>query len=420
MTIFKFKGKLKLILVDILRGNKIVKTHELLKRQQYMTKTQLEEFRRNRIKELFHIAKSSTKYYSKFGCYEDIPVLTKEDVREKNMDLKVDGFKKKLYKKTTGGSTGTPMVYYTTANVQSYLWAGILLAWEAAGYRIGDKVAFIAGSALIKSTWRHKIFYYLFNIDLHFASPLNEDSLSSYIYKIKKSKTRLIYGYANAINAVADYINNGNETSFPYLRAVICTSEILTASMRSNIEKAFGVKVFNQYGCNEAGVSAFECEHHKMHLISTRSYYETDDNGNLISTDMANDGFIMMKYNTNDIVELADEQECDCKRNFPIIKKVIGRSNDLVVDMKNNVVHDSFFSILFSKDKSVRQYQVQFDHETISINLSVDRSWENQDCNKYIELIRPYLTFKDYRLTTGMPFVKSQNGKHKQIIDNRY
>lgn len=95
-------------------------------------------------------------------------------------DFFSNSYNKKLFKKTTGGSTGEPFAYYTTSELQSYLWAGIILSWEVAGYKLGEKVAFFAGSSLIKQGIKHKLFYKLLNADLLYASPLNDEVMQAY------------------------------------------------------------------------------------------------------------------------------------------------------------------------------------------------------------------------------------------------
>lgn len=389
-----------------------------LNQQQYLPAEELEAIRISRLAHLFQIAKTHTKYYSQFNSYQELQVLSKDIISQRFTDFVPSSYKKKLIKKTTGGSTGTPFSYYSTNKSLSYLWAGIILSWQVAGYRTGDKVAFLAGSSLYKTGWQHRLFYNLMNIDILHASPLNDSVMKAYAEKIKCRKTTLVYGYAHAINALADYLNRQPATSFPYLKGVVCTAELLTGSARENIEKAFGVKVYNQYGCNEAGVSAFECEQGKMHIISTRCIYETDKDGSLLGTDLSNEGFVMMKYNTTDIVTFSDET-CSCKRNFPIIKNVVGRLNDVVVDMKGNVLHASFFGMVFSKDTSIKQFQIVYNNDIIEVNIHSNNPDEETYKNKYLPLLRNHAVFEYYNLKINSPFFVIKNGKHKEVVDNR-
>ena len=418
MASHNIMGKLNFVIIDWLRGTCILRALKQLHQEQYMPVAQLELLRRSRLKKLFQFSKTSTHFYKSFNNYEELPVLTKDMIIKRFNDFFSTKDKRSLVKKTTGGSTGVPFAYYTTRRSVSYMWAGIILSWETTGYRIGDKVVFIAGSSLFKNDWKHKLFYKLLNVDILYASPLSDEIIEGYAERIKKDKAAVVYGYSYAINTVAEYLNRVKKHQFPDLKGVVCTAELLTDSARAKIEKAFGVPVYDQYGCNEGGISAFECEHKKMHLISTRAVYETDKHGTLISTDLMNDGFIMMKYNTTDIVEFADKP-CSCKRTFPFIKKMIGRLNDVVVDMDKKVLHASFFGITLSKDSAIHQYQVTFNNHSININIHSPYNTESYFSEKYIPLIRKYARFDIYTVTMNKPFEKSPNGKHREVVDKR-
>lgn len=412
------QGKLRFLIIDFLRGTCILKALKQLHAEQYMPLEQLETLRRQRLQKLLAHAKNHTAFYKQFDSYDDLPILTKEKVMKHFKDFFATRDKSRLVRKTTGGSTGVPFAYYTTRRSVSYMWAGIILSWETSGYTIGDKVVFLAGSSLFKNDWKHKIFYRLLNIDILYASPLSDEIMYEYAEKIKKNKASVVYGYSYAINTMAEYLNRTKKHTFPHLKGVVCTAELLTDSARIKIEKAFGVKVYDQYGCNEGGISAFECEHKKMHLVSTRAAYETDKNGVLYSTDLMNDGFIMMKYNTTDIVEFSDKP-CPCNRTYPVIEKMIGRLNDVVVDMDKKVLHASFFGITLSKDTAIHQYQVTFNNHSININVHSVVHNEEYFREKYIPLIRKYARFDTYTVTLNKLFEKTPNGKHREVVDKR-
>ena len=408
----------RLHLLDYLGGTSINSTLLSLREQQYMTSYQLGIIQQSRFEHIFDLAKNTTEFYKYAPSYEALEVLTKVTIRKNFNDFISNSYPKKMYKKGTGGSTGLPLTYLTTAQARSYLWAGIILSWEAAGYDIGDKVAFIAGTSIVKSSMRHYGFYHIMNIDVYSAFTLDHDTIHKYIKRLQQSKAKIIYGYSSALNLIANYIKESGPFYFPYLKGIVSTAELLTDNMRQNISQAFNVEVFNQYGCNEAGVSAFECEHKQMHLINTRSYFEVDHEHNLISTDLANEGFILLKYLTGDRIRLSDRKECSCGRNFPIITDIIGRSFDIVHDTKNNVLHSSFFSILFRNDPTISQFQIQFDKNNISIYLNVDTTeLDRHHYETYVDIIKQRLSFDHYNLIINAPFISSVNAKHRHIVN---
>jgi phenylacetate-CoA ligase len=409
---------LKLRLIDLIGGLSIYKVLDQIREEQYLPKEKLDRMREEKLEALFALAKKSAPYYASFKNVAELPVLTKKIIRQQPDAFLSNTYTGKLIKKSTSGSTGTPLDFYSSAQAQSYLWAGLLLCWEVTGYRFGDKVAFIAGNALIKKGLKHSIFYKLMNITVYPASIVTDEAVSKYISSMKEKKIKLIYGYATTLNVLADYILKNGIAPPADLHGIVSTAELLSDKIRANIERAFGVKVFNQYGCNEAGISAFECEHHQLHLISSRCKYETSAKGTLISTDLANDAYILMKYNSGDIVEFSDKP-CSCGRRYPVIKSLEGREDDVVIDRKHKTIHCAFFFYLFKDDSYIRQYQVFFDETSICINLTVDGHVGEKHYQHYLDYIKENLDFEQYEIQVNQEFVTKKNLKHSFIIDER-
>jgi phenylacetate-CoA ligase len=413
-----FWGESRLKLIDAIRSTSILSTLDELRKQQYYKCEVLSKISEDRFKEINILAQKTTDYYSKGITYEKLVKLEKDEIRKNFNSFISKSYKDKLYKKATGGSTGKPLLYYTTNESISYLWAGILLSWEVAGYIVGEKVAFLAGTSIIKKDIRHDIFYKLMNIDVYSTYKMDEKTIIEYIENIRKSKAKIIYGYATAIAFAAEIIKKNQIMPLKDLKGIISTAEVLTIENKKIIEEAFQVKVFNQYGCNEAGVSAFECEHGKMHLINTRCRYEVDEDGNLISTDLTNKGFILIKYFTGDQVELSETNDCLCKRNYPIIENIRGRSYDLIIDSNNNIIHAAFFNILFKNDITIKQFQVRFNKNKISIYLDTDKTKASvKDYQHYLDAIKKYLFFNEYEIILSNELMKSSSMKHRYVIN---
>jgi len=413
-----WSGRIRLNLIDLIRETSILDTLNELRKQQYYDKNIIDKIAEKKFKELTIIAQNTTEYYSDGIDYKKLNQIDKNIIRNNFNSFISKSYKNKLIKKATGGSTGAPLLYYTTTESVSYLWAGIMLSWEVAGYYIGDKVAFLAGTSIIKSDLKHDIFYKLMNFDVYSTYKLDEYTVIQYIEKIRKSKAKIIYGYATAIAFAAEIMKKNKISPPNQLKGIVSTAEVLTDENRKIIEDAFNVKVYNQYGCNEAGVSAFECEFGKMHIINTRCKYEVDDVGNLISTDLSNKGFIMMKYFTGDQVELSNSNDCMCKRNYPIIENIRGRSYDMIIDSNKHMMHAAFFNIMLKNDNSIKQFQVRFNKHKISLYLDTDKSKPSiNDYQHYIEAIKKYLFFNEYEIILNADLIRSSGMKHRYVIN---
>jgi phenylacetate-CoA ligase len=300
------------------------------------------------------------------------------------------------------------------------MWAGIIHSWKVVGYKLGDKVAFIAGTSIAKKDFKHDVFYSLMNVDIYSAFDLTEKTIHSYLNNIKNKKVKLIYGYPTAINLVANYLINHPQLQIPSLKGIVVTSEVLEEKHRLNIEKAFRVPVRNQYGCNEGAVSAFECEFGNMHLINSATKVDLDKEGNLLASNLVNTGFVLLNYATGDKVTINDIHSCPCKRGYPIISEVIGRAVDIIVDQEGKIFHSAFFSYLFRQDPLVEQFQIQYNEDEIELHVKVIEELPYQILyEKYINKVKEHLKFKKYSLYINEPFLLSSNAKHRYVIDKR-
>lgn len=413
-------GYARFYAIDLLRGTKVLATIADLQKEQYKSCQELLSDSNQKYSHLSAYAVKNVPFYNQYKSVESFPLLTKELIKRNIEQFKSVVYRGKLEVKATGGSTGVPLKYFTTTKAQSFMWAGIIHSWKVVGYKLGDKVAFIAGTAIAKKNFKHDIFYSLMNVNIYSAFDLREEAIHSYLKDIKKKQVKIIYGYPTAINIIATYLNKHPEILFPNLKGIVVTSEVLEEKHRLNIQKAFQVPVRNQYGCNEAAISAFECEHNNMHLINTATKVDFDSEGNLIASNLVNKGFVLLNYVTGDKVKINDIHNCPCKRGYPIISEILGRTVDIIVDEEGKVFHSAFFSYLFRQDTSVEQFQIQFNEDEIEVHIKVIEDLPYQMLyDKYINKVKEYLKFKKYSLFVNEPFLLSSNAKHRYVIDNR-
>jgi phenylacetate-CoA ligase len=407
-------GRLRFGLIDLVRRTNSVALLRELEALQFESPATLQQRQQALLREYTQLVKRASPLYAGHAGFADFPVIDKAYANAHREQLLNRGYRGKLIRKKTGGSTGEPFVYFTGTRAQSYLWAAILLSWRVAGYRLGDPVAFVAGTALFGTGYKQKIYYKLMNVHMFSAFDMSPERMDGYAEGIARRGCRLLYGYASAIHQLALHIlKRGLNPAFR-LRGVVCTAEVLTPAMRATIEQAFKVPCYSQYGCNDAGVSAYECEKREgFHLISQRAYTEVQPDGRLVSTDLSNDAFFLPRYDTGDLVKMA-EAPCSCGRGFPLIKQVVGRANDMVEDRHGNAVHSEFFTHLFREDRRISEFQVVFDaRELVVIVHCPDPAFEHA---QYLERIRATLQFDTLRFAVNRPFVSIKNGKHRFVM----
>ncbi|HEY0846553.1 MAG TPA: hypothetical protein VGE12_14375 [Noviherbaspirillum sp.] len=407
-------GSSRFRLIDLARGTDTLGRLTELESIQFESARDIKRRQNNLLDRYVDLVRTSSPLYRGYTDFSQFPVIDKTFAIENRDYLLNPHYKGKLIRKKTSGSSGQPFVYLTGADSQSYLWAGILLSWRVTGYRPGEPVAFLGGPSFSGPAYVQRIYYKLLNVQLFSVFHMSTDKMRAYAEAIDRGRFRLLYGYASAIHLFALHLLTTPAKHRFALRAVVCTAEPLTASMRETIEEAFGVPCFNQYGCNDAGVLAYECEHREgFHLVTTRSYPEVLDDGRFISTDLSNDAFFLPRYATGDLVRMSG-RKCRCGRGFPLIDEVLGRTTDLVSDDAGNVVHASFFTNLLVQDRRIMAFQVVFDASRLVVVIhcrDAGTGW-----NGYIDRIRALLAFDPVEVRENVPFVKSRNGKHAIVL----
>ena len=260
-----------------------------------------------------------------------LPILTKEDIRAHYDEIVADNaFLYPHRKDQTGGTTGEPMRYLVSEDVWGYVAANKIIAWRTTGYRFGD--AFMAlGSASIfkkKAPLTRRVLDMIRNEKAVNSMNLDDALCRQYIDILNKKQIHYIYGYASAIYLLAKYAQD-HQVDMNHMRGAFTTSENLTDVYRETIEKAFGCRVMDCYGSRDAGVTAYEVTSGNYHL-GYSAYVEIADEiapstGTLLSTNLLNMAFPLLRYNYGDVAELENNSNL---YNGQVLQKIYGRTSE--------------------------------------------------------------------------------------------
>lgn len=157
------------------------------------------------------------------------------------------------------------------------------------------------------------------------------------------------------------------------VRIIKTGSELLTDEMRRKLKKAWGknVVISQDYGMAESmgPCLASECAYGDgLHVCDSNFIYElidpvtkksTNKNvGELVITNLNNECFPLIRYETNDIVEL-EHKKCKCGKEGIKIKRIIGRSDDMIKVKGVKVYLSQIEDFLLSNDYCSSNYEVQ-------------------------------------------------------------
>lgn len=376
--------------IVIIRGEWVYPYLKLFRRSQFWSVDKIEQNQLIKLKWLFQVARNKVPYYSEIlpeniktlDELQNVPILTKEQVRNDFESLQSRSLTFLKGVKTTGGSTGAPVTINKDNKSMAQELAATWRGYQWAGIDIGDKQARFWGVPANKSSYlRSKLVDTVTNRTRLSAFSFQEKDFDNYICQLNSFKPKYFYGYVSMLRQFSDYILKKNIILDFNVAAVVTTSEVLTELDRKAIEKAFETRVYNEYGCGEIGTIAHECEYGSMHINSENMIVEIlDDNGakvkdgvvgEIVVTELNNHLMPLIRYQMKDFASISKEK-CSCGRNLPILKDIQGRAYDILYNTQGDAFHGEFFLYMLEDLKKenviINGFQVEQTHEN---NLSI-------------------------------------------------
>ena len=161
------------------------------------------------------------------------------------------------------------------------------------------------------------------------------------------------------------------------LRTALLGSEFWTESMREKIQESFGLKAYDIYGLTEITGPGVSCECHEaqngMHINEDYFYPEiinpatgealpVGDEGELVFTTIGKEGQPLLRYRTRDITSLSLEP-CVCGRTLIKMKKLTGRTDDMLIIRGVNFFPSQIESIILKHQGVTPNYLVVVDRQ---------------------------------------------------------
>jgi phenylacetate-CoA ligase len=348
------------------------------------TSRQILEYQAHRLRRIVEIAFRHVPYYREtsrrlglsphdFDSADDLrklPILEKEAVRAdplRFLDDRLDP--SQLTVETTTGTTGTPIrVFMPRSARQEHFAFFEARCRRAAGLRYGEDSHVTFGVKRVVPVERTEPPFWCYNYAgkqlymsvFHLADPY----LGAYCGELRRRPYRAMIGYGSAISAVARYMLHQNIRDIR-IPVAITSGETLLPRQRDQIQRAFGCRVFDQYGCTELSVFAAERPCGRMHLSPDYSVVEFVDDegrplppgrtGHVLGTSLLNDAQILLRYRVGDMASLA-ANPCACGSPLPVLESVEGRSTNAVVLPDGRRLYR--FAGLDSEIPSVQQSQI--------------------------------------------------------------
>ncbi len=423
------------------RYGKIYKTQiEFLKDSQYWTNDKLANYQLEKTTAFITDIYQNVPYYIKAGYgdlftsasdYESLPILTKEEVKQKIQEFYNIGSDRVIWSHTSG-TTGSAMVFPVSREAfqNEYAFRGLHYSLGGVGLHNREKIAFCAGhpvSAPGRSKppfWVHD----LINNHMYFSSyHMSEDNLKFYIKKLEKFNPQLLHAYPSSIYLLAiAYQNHGRKKLA--LKSIFTSSESLLDYQRKKIEDTFQVKVYNYYGTSEMSAYITECEEGELHVKSEYSHIEILNNadqpckpgetGRIVSTNFTNKAFPLIRYDVGDIVKISENQNSKCGRNGLLIDSIWGRIENYIYTPEGFMV--GRLDHLFKDTLNVKEAQIeQRDLTEVIIRIIPGSGYAKDDEKAILKEARKRLGNSInilFEYVENIP--RTKNGKFRFIISS--
>lgn len=356
-------------LYELLSGRRILEKLIRMEESQWWSPEQITRWQEVNLRALLQHAYGTVPHYKSVfdasGLLPDdintlddlsqLPLLTKSVIQERQADLSsVAHPSQERIPNHTGGSTGTPMHFYQDRRQRDWGSANKLRCNRWAGWDFGKRTLRLWGhprDLKATQTVRGTIRSLLLNEYTFDAFAFSTDDMARLVRYIRRKRPEIIVAYASMLTHFAAYLDDHHIEDLPAPDGIITSTDMLFPHQRALIERVFGARVFNRYGCREVSIIAAECDRHKgMHINADRLIVEFVDEkgqpvssgepGRVVITDLFNYAMPFIRYSIEDIA-IPSSERCPCGRGLPLMKELIGRYADILTTPEGQFVSAS-------------------------------------------------------------------------------
>ena len=362
-------------------GHEIERDVRELMRTQWLSKQELEAMQLKKIQQLIKYAYKNVPYYrnryTKEGInprdikslsdFQALPFVTKKDINNDLNAFLSSEYRGKVIKNKTGGSTGTPLRFFTDASSSRWGGAVRIRGRKWYGVREGEKVAWIWGvlrnkphfdwSRRLKAGIKRERY-------LNVWSMTNEANMHSFAMKLIRWKPAVIRAYPSALYVFAKYIKEKGLLGISP-RLIETTSEKMMDYQRQLIKTVFDCPIADCYSSLELYEMAYQCPKGSIHVcepvylevIAGNQQAKPEGIGEVFVTSLTKFAMPFIRYKMDDMAIIGAD-DCPCGRKLPVLREIVGRNTDCLVTASGKFIVGSFINSIFWEKPEVVQFQV--------------------------------------------------------------
>lgn len=357
-----------------------------------------------------------------------LPFLSKEDLRKHCKTTLLSD------KRESGGSyfessgtTGTPTsILFSDAMHQRWSAAYEARVRNWAGVDNNMSRGMIGGRPILPNA-DARLPYYRYNYferQIYFSAyHISSATVCNYVDALNKYRPDYMVGYAMSNYFLARFIKESG-LQVPQMKAVITSSEKLSAEMRKLMEEVYHCKTYDGWSGVEACGLVSECEHGGLHISPDVGLVEIlkengepakpGEYGEVVCTGFLNYDQPLIRYRIGDYMCVSDKQ-CQCGRHMPLVEEITGRIEDTIIG-KDGREMVRFHGIFIGMPAIVKGQIVQETLEDIVINVETERVLTAEEREILTKRIYSQLGEVNVQIFEMKEIPCGNNGKFRAVI----
>ncbi|HET7564449.1 MAG TPA: AMP-binding protein [Gemmatimonadaceae bacterium] len=324
-----------------------------------------------------------------------LPIVTKDMMRAAYPHDMARRTRFRPYEVSSSGSTGANFVVLEDSETAGWWRASLLLAFEWAGWRIGEP--HMQTGIMLRRTDGRALKDHLLRCHYVSAYDLTDAHLDAALAALERHRLMHLRGYPGILYHLA---RRAIETGWNRpLRSVATWGDTLFAHYRETIERAFGTRVFDLYGIGEGMQIAAQCgsgQRYHVHALDVVVDVVDDAGepvrpgvpGHLILTRLHPGPMPLIRYRVGDIGIVRDTP-CACGRGFDVLESVQGRDTDIVLTPSGNRLIVHFFTGVLASFTEISAYQVvQTEADAIAVRVVPAQSFGPETRDRIVARLR--------------------------------
>jgi phenylacetate-CoA ligase len=346
-------------------------------------------------------------------AFEDIPILRKADISGHENEFVSNKYPSYLLKKSsTGGTSGISLNIY-----KSYKDIVKELAFVDYAFALIDnnlKLAVLRGNKPSKGIYSKR------NGSLILSSyDLSEDTIDLYVKAINDNAINCIHAYPSSILIFLKLVENKNLTSkLNGLKGILTSSEVITKQDKIYIKNVLpSIRLIDLYGQNEhvAFATSLDLEPYQFYynygyteFIPADDIYKEEKVYEIVSTGFNNDAMPLVRYGTEDFVEINDNGD---------VISIRGRQQEYIYDYNSEMLPCMILTRPHTL-KNVLSFQFfQEKYGEVEFRLVVNSKFNDIDRKELlIDCKSTYNNRLKVKLVVVDSLIRTKAGKVKRLI----